>query len=87
MKAGGVKFGGKMISADQRAPKAYALDASILAKQHRRLAAAASCSPPCASGVSWKKLPGSKAYRDNILRGEPDEGPSGQREHDPGGRL
>jgi hypothetical protein len=67
IKDGGVKFGGKMISASARAPKAYGLDASILAQQ---LTESGDKSDYLTALRAWTKLetgfPGSKAYRDNI---------------------
>ncbi len=67
VKDGGVKFGGKMISAAERLPKAYGLDARILA---REFTDAAERGDYLNSLRSWVKLekeyPGSDAYRDNI---------------------
>lgn len=67
VKAGGVKFGGKMVSADQRAPKAYGLDASIVASNMKK---AGERNEALAALREWTKLEkdfqGSKAYRDNI---------------------
>ncbi len=67
VKAGGVKFGGKMISADERAPKAYALDASIVASNMKK---AGDRGELVGALREWSKLetkfPGSTAYRQNI---------------------
>ena len=67
VKGGGVKFGGKMISADQRAPKAYGLDASIVASNIKK---AADRNDTISALREWTKLetsyPGSVAYRQNI---------------------
>ena len=67
VKDGGVKFEGKMISASDRAPKAYGLDAGILAKQ---FTAAADKGEYLNALRTWTKLetgfPGSTAYRENI---------------------
>jgi hypothetical protein len=67
VKSGGVKFGGKMISADQRAPKAYALDASILASNIKK---AGDRNELLTALREWSRLEkdyqGSKAYRDTI---------------------
>lgn len=65
--AGGVKFGGKMISAAERAPQAYALDATIQANTIR---ASAEAGDMLAALRGWSRLEtefsGSKAYRDLI---------------------
>jgi len=65
--AGGVKFEGKMVSADERAPKAYALDASILAAS---LKSAVDAGDMLTALRTWSKLeaefPGSTAYRETI---------------------
>jgi hypothetical protein len=67
IKDGGVKFEGKMISASDRTPKAYGLDAGILAQQ---FAAAAEKGEYLNAMRAWSKLetgyPGSRAYRENI---------------------
>lgn len=67
VKAGGVKFGGKMISADERAPKAYGLDASIVASNMKK---AGDRNELVTALREWSKLetkyPGSSAYRQNI---------------------
>lgn len=64
---GGVKFGGKMITATERAPKAYALDASILASS---LKEAAEAGDMLTALRTWTKLEtnfaGSTAYREII---------------------
>jgi hypothetical protein len=65
--AGGVKFGGKMISAAERAPKAYALDASIVATT---LKSAVEAGDILGALRTWSKLetqfPGSTAYRETV---------------------
>lgn len=65
--AGGVKFGGKLISAAERAPQAYALDATIQANTIR---AAVEAGDMLAALRGWSRLDtefsGSKAYRDLI---------------------
>jgi hypothetical protein len=67
VKSGGVKFGGKMISASERAPRAYALDASILASNMKK---AADRSEVISALREWTKLEanfqGSNAYKENI---------------------
>ncbi|WP_035616426.1 PTPDL family protein [Haloferula sp. BvORR071] len=67
VKAGGVKFGGKMISAEERAPKAYGLDASIVASNMKK---AADRNDLISALREWSKLeksfPGSKAYKENV---------------------
>jgi hypothetical protein len=67
VKDGGVKFEGKMVSASDRAPNAYGLDAGILAKQFN---AAAEKKEYLNALRVWTKLetgfPGSNAYRENI---------------------
>lgn len=64
---GGIKFEGKMVSAAERAPKAYALDASILASS---LKAAVEAGDVLTALRTWSKLEtnfaGSTAYRENI---------------------
>jgi hypothetical protein len=63
--AGGIKFGGKMISAAERSPKAYALDASIVAST---LKSAVEAGDILGALRTWSKLesqfPGSTAYRE-----------------------
>jgi hypothetical protein len=65
--AGGVKFGGKMVSADERAPKAYALDASIAASAVK---SAVEAGDILTALRAWSKLEsefgGSSAYRETI---------------------
>ena len=65
--AGGVKFEGKMITAAERAPKAYALDASILAASMK---SAVEAGDILTALRTWSKLeaefPGSTAYRETI---------------------
>ncbi|MCW1887740.1 hypothetical protein OKA04_23585 [Luteolibacter flavescens] len=65
--AGGVKFKGELISADERKPKAYALDAGI---QAATLKAAAERGELITALRAWTKLEtgyqGSSAYRENI---------------------
>ena len=65
--AGGVKFKGKMISAEERAPKAYALDASIIAAE---INAAAEAGEYLSALRAWTKLEsgykGSSAYPETI---------------------
>ena len=67
VKDGGVKLDGKMISASERAPNAYGLDAGILAKQ---FTTAAEKNDYLGALRAWSKLesgyPGSSAYRENI---------------------
>ena len=64
---GGVKFGGKMVTAAERAPNAYALDASILASTMK---AAVDAGDVLTALRTWSKLEtnfaGSTAYRENI---------------------
>jgi len=67
VREGGVKFEGKMISASERTPKAYGLDASIVARQFND---SASRNDFVGALRAWVKLEtgfaGSKAYRENI---------------------
>jgi hypothetical protein len=67
VEAGGVKLRGKLISAAERKPKAYALDAGILAAEMK---AAADQGYLLAALRAWSKLEtgyqGSTAYRENI---------------------
>ncbi len=67
VKDGGVKFGGKIITSAERLPKAYGLDASILA---REFTDAAERGDYVHALRTWAKLEkeyaGSDAYRDNI---------------------
>ena len=67
VKDGGVKLDGKMISASDRAPNAYGLDAGILAKQ---FTSAAEKNDYLGALRAWGKLetgyPGSNVYRENI---------------------
>lgn len=67
VKDGGVKLDGKMISASDRAPNAYGLDAGILAKQ---FTTAAEKNDYLNALRAWSKLeagyPGSNIYRENI---------------------
>lgn len=64
---GGVKFGGKMVTAAERAPKAYALDASIVATALKMSVGAGDV---LSALRTWSKLeteyPGSSAYRETI---------------------
>lgn len=64
---GGIKFEGKMVTAAERAPKAYALDASILASS---LKTAVEAGDVLTALRTWSKLEtnfaGSTAYRENI---------------------
>jgi len=64
---GGIKFEGKMVTASERAPKAYALDASILASS---LKSAVEAGDVLTALRTWTKLEtdfsGSSAYRENI---------------------
>jgi hypothetical protein len=64
---GGVKLDGKMISATDRAPNAYGLDAGIIAKQ---FTTATEKNEYLNALRAWAKLesgyPGSNAYRENI---------------------
>ncbi|MEK7952831.1 PTPDL family protein [Luteolibacter soli] len=65
--AGGIKFEGKLMSANDRLPKAYALDAGIQAAEMK---AAADKGDPVSALRAWTKLEtgfqGSTAYRENI---------------------
>lgn len=65
--AGGIKFGGKMITAEERAPKAYALDASILASSVK---SSVESGEILAALRTWSKLEtgfaGSTAYRETV---------------------
>lgn len=67
VKDGGVKLDGKIISASDRAPHAYGLDAGILAKQ---FTTAAEKNEYLNALRAWTKLetgyPGSNVYRENI---------------------
>lgn len=67
IKDGAVKFEGKIISAAERTPKAYGLDASILGKQFND---SANRGEFVNTLRTWGKLetgyPGSNAYRENI---------------------
>jgi hypothetical protein len=67
VQAGGIKFQGKLISAAERQPKAYALDAGILAAAMK---AAAEQGDMLTALRAWTKLEtgfqGSSAYRENI---------------------
>jgi hypothetical protein len=64
---GGIKYEGKMVTAAERAPKAYALDASILASS---LKAAVEAGDILTALRTWTKLEtqfaGSTAYRETI---------------------
>ena len=66
VKTGGVKFGGKMVSAAERAPKAYGLDASIVASNMKKFGER---NELIAALREWSKLEkeyqGSTAYREN----------------------
>lgn len=65
--AGGIKFEGKMVTAEERAPKAYALDANVLATT---LKTAAEAGDMLTALRTWSKLEtefaGSTAYRETI---------------------
>jgi hypothetical protein len=64
---GGMKFGGKMMTASERAPKAYALDAGIVAAALKQ---AVEAGDMLTALRAWSKLetdfPGSTAYRETI---------------------
>jgi hypothetical protein len=66
VKTGGVKFEGRMIPASERAPRAYGLDASIVASNMKK---AGDKGELVSALREWTKLekefPGSNAYRDN----------------------
>lgn len=66
VKTGGVKFEGRMIPASERAPKAYGLDASIVASNMKK---AGDKNEVVSALREWNKLEkdylGSSAYRDN----------------------
>lgn len=66
VKTGGVKFEGRMIPASERAPKAYGLDASIIASNMKK---AGEKGEVVSALREWTKLEkdylGSSAYRDN----------------------
>lgn len=66
IKTGGVKFEGRMIPASERAPKAYGLDASIVASNMKK---AGDKGNFVSALREWSKLekdyPGSNAYREN----------------------
>jgi hypothetical protein len=65
--AGGVKFDGKLVSAEERAPKAYAMDASIAASAVR---SAVEAGDILSALRAWTKLEtefsGSSAYRETV---------------------
>jgi len=67
IKTGGVKFGGKIIPASERAPKAYGLDASIIASNMKK---AGDRGELIGALREWTKLetqfPGSSAYKENV---------------------